>query len=451
MMDSGIGIGGLSTGKDETATSKFNLFEDLEIETGVSKIYTQTFHPISTTDSKGPFIFEIPADPEKFTDAESFLLLGRMRIRARSGGVITNLPSDENVSTVNNIFNSLWSSINVQLNDTEITDPSSRWYAFKSYFENHLSYSTPTKENILAFRGYIKDTPGKYEDVGNASTPSTNEGYLKRKKMFEESKWVYFCINIHADITTLRNYIPPNMKIMLQLQRNDDEFCLLSHKSKDNFKIDLDDLRIRVNRIEPSTQVSSYYSKRIQMGNIPRISIDRSLLKTYTVSSGKMDLSQYNIISGRQLPDQVIIGVLEETAHSGDIGKNPFNFQDFGVSEACLVVNGRREPPDLYRVNLDSGDKADMYNSFLENVGVGRDDRECGVSYEDYYGGSFLLVWDRTQDKCNRFHRHIQDSGSIDLYLKAKAPLTKTVTVVIYATYSADLLFKGDTVITPSF
>ena len=182
MMDSGIGIGGLSTAKDETATSKFNLFEDLEIETGVSKIYTQTFHPISTTDSKGPFIFEIPADPEKFTDAESFLLLGRMRIRARSGGVITNLPSDENVSTVNNIFNSLWSSINVQLNDTEITDPSSRWYAFKSYFENHLSYSTPTKENILAFRGYIKDTPGKYEDVGNASTPSTNEGYIKRKK-----------------------------------------------------------------------------------------------------------------------------------------------------------------------------------------------------------------------------------------------------------------------------
>ena len=118
MMDSGIGIGGLSTGKDETATSKFNLFEDLEIETGVSKIYTQTFHPISTTDSKGPFIFEIPADPEKFTDAESFLLHRRMRIRARSGNTLTNLPSDENVSTVDNIFSSLWSSINVQLNDT---------------------------------------------------------------------------------------------------------------------------------------------------------------------------------------------------------------------------------------------------------------------------------------------------------------------------------------------
>ena len=450
-MDSGIGIGGLSTGKDEIASSQFDLFEKVELETGVKKIHTQTFHPISSTNSQGPFIFEIPADPDKFTDAESIRLLGRMRIRKKTGNVLSDLPVGTKVSTVNNIFNSLWSSINIQLNDTEITDPSSRWYAFKSYFENHLSYSTPTKENVLAFKGYIKDTPGKYDNIGDDSNPSTNDGYLKRQKMFEQSKWVYFCINIHADITTLRKFIPPNVKIMLELRRNSDEFCLLSHKPIDDFKIELDDMRVRVNRIEPSTQVSKFYANEIKSGNIPRLSLDRSLLKTYTVSSGRLDLSGYNIISGRQLPDQIIIGVLEEGAHSGNITKNPFHFQDFGISEACLIVNGRREPPELYRVDKDTGDKADLYNSFLENVGVGNDDRECGITYNDYYGGSFLLVWDRTQDKCNRFHRHEQDSGSIDVYLKTKTALRTTVTVVIYATYSADLLLKGDTVITSNF
>ena len=75
-MDSGIGIGGLSTGKDETASSQFDLFENVELETGVKKIHTQTFRPISSTNSQGPFIFEIPADPEKFTDAESIRLQG---------------------------------------------------------------------------------------------------------------------------------------------------------------------------------------------------------------------------------------------------------------------------------------------------------------------------------------------------------------------------------------
>ena len=42
-MDSGIGIGGLSTGKDETASSQFDLFESVELETGVKKIHTKHF------------------------------------------------------------------------------------------------------------------------------------------------------------------------------------------------------------------------------------------------------------------------------------------------------------------------------------------------------------------------------------------------------------------------
>ena len=167
-------------------------------------------------------------------------------------------------------------------------------------------------------------------------------------------------------------------------------------------------------------------------------------MKTYTVKSGTSDLSHYNIISGRQLPEQVIIGIVEETAHRGVIEKNPFNFQDFGLKEASIVVNGVHEPSEPYRLDLESGDKADLYASFLENTGVSTDDREFGISMKDYYGGNLLLVWDRSPDKCNRFHRHEMDSGSIDVNLKIKAPLVNTVTVIIYATYSTDIQIDED-------
>ena len=450
-MDSGLGIGGLNLGKDELASSQFDLFDNVEIETGVKKMFTQTFHPISSSSSKGPFTFEVPSDPGKFTDAESIRLHGRMRIMKKDAGELKKLPAGEKVSVVNNIFNSLWSSINVRLNGTEITDPSSRWYSYKSYFENLLSYSSATKGNILSFKGFIKDDATKFDEVGTNVVASTNNGYLKRQTMFAESKWVYFCINIHADITTLRKYIPPNVKIMMELQRNSDEFCLLSHQTINNFKIELNDLRMSVNRIEASADVMNYYFNQIKGRKVPRLSLDRSLLKTYTVTRGRSDLSEHNIISGSQLPDQIIIGIVVESAHRGDITKNPFNFQSLGITEASLVVNGVSEPPQLYKVDMDNGDKADLYASFLENIGIGVDDRECGVSYEDFYGGSFLLVWDRTQDKCNRFHRHQQESGSIDVNIKTKVPLTETVTVVMYATYSSDLILEGDKVITPNF
>ena len=346
-MDSGLGIGGLNIGKDELASSQFDLFDNVEVETGVKKMYTQIFRPISSSSSKGPFTFELPSDPEKFTDAESIRLHGRMRIRKNDAGTLSCLPVAEKGSVVNNIFNSLWSSINIRLNGTEITDPSSRWYYYKSYFENLLSYSSATKENILSFKGFIKDDPTKYDVVGNGGAASTNNGYLKRQAMFAESKWVYFCINIHADITTLRKYIPPNIKIMMELQRNSDEFCLLSHKAIDNFKIELDDLRMSENRIEASADVMNYYVNKIKSGKMPRLSIDRSLLKTYTVTKGRSDLSEHNIISGSQLPDQIIIGIVVESAHRGDITKNPFNFQSLVITEASLVVNRVSEPPQL--------------------------------------------------------------------------------------------------------
>ena len=100
----------------------------------------------------------------------------------------------EKVSVVNNIFNSLWSSINIRLNGTEITDPSSRWYSYKSYFENLLSYSSATKENILSFKGFIKDDPKKYDEVGNASVISTNNGYVQRQLMFDFQTRSFACL-----------------------------------------------------------------------------------------------------------------------------------------------------------------------------------------------------------------------------------------------------------------
>ena len=440
-MDAGIGVGGMSTGKDELASSCFDLFSYPEVETGVKKSFLQTFRPISSTTSKGPFTFDIPADPDKFTDAESIRLHGAMRIVANTAGVSSNLAAGENVSTVNNIFNSLWSSVNTQLNGTEITDPSSRWYAYKSYFENNLSYSSSSKDNILSSRGYFKDTPEKFDDVSNATL---NTGFNDRKKLFEESKWVYFCINLHTDITTLRKYIPPNVKITMEFQRNSDAFCLLSAKSVDNFAIELKDLRLKLYRYLPSPKVKAFYENKLRSGAKPLLPIDRSLLKTYTVKSGTSDLSHYNIISGRQLPEQLIIGIVEETSHRGDIEKNPFNFKDFGLKEASIVVNGVHEPSEPYKLDITGGDKADLYASFLENTGVSTDDREFGISMTDYYGGNLLLVWDRSPDKCNRFHRHEMDSGSIDVNLKTKTPLESTVTVIIYATYSTDIQIDVD-------
>ena len=194
-MDYTSGIGGLNVEKDEFVDSNFDLFAKTECEVGVKKIVSQIFRPLSTPNTTGPFSFEIPSDPDKFTNAQSLRLHGRMRIKKRNPQteVLSNL-TNEYVAPINNIFDSLWSSINIKLNGCEITDPSSKWYAYKAYLENHISYSTSCKENVLSYKGYYKDTYDKFDDVGNSTNKiaSGNDGFLKRKELFAGSKWVYF-------------------------------------------------------------------------------------------------------------------------------------------------------------------------------------------------------------------------------------------------------------------
>ena len=83
-MDSGIGIGGLSTGKEEFVTSSFDLFTPVEVENSIQRGYNLTYHPIAATSGAGPFNF----DPEKFTDTESIRLHAAVRILKKNRMVL---------------------------------------------------------------------------------------------------------------------------------------------------------------------------------------------------------------------------------------------------------------------------------------------------------------------------------------------------------------------------
>ena len=270
-MDSGIGIGGLSVGQDEYASGCFDLFKEVEIENSIAHVTRITTRPISVATSRGPFIFEIPADSEKFTEAESFRLHGSMRIRKKEDGEIKNIIATDKVSTVNNIFHSLWSKVIVNLNDVAINDPTNSWYAYKAYFENHLSYSKGTKTSLLDYRGYFIDTCNEFDDVGKESdgiyTDSKNEGFKKRLEIFAESNWVYFCINVHSDITTLRKYIPPGIKIKFDFQRNDDKFSLLSHHKLTEFVIEFGEMQMSCKRYKPAKTFQNFYNSQLKSGN----------------------------------------------------------------------------------------------------------------------------------------------------------------------------------------
>ena len=453
-MTSTIGVGGMSAALDEVSSNEFDLFSPIEIDYSILKSYEPTYRPISSTNGRGPFTFEIPQDPNKFMSSESIRLIGRMRIRKlKSDGTLENMQAGENIGTINNIFQSLWSQVDLEINGTSITDPSEKWYAYKAYLETLLSYSANTKSILGQSRGWIPDDCSKFEDIGVDSTnDSTNKGYKTRRSLFAESKWVDFKIPLHFDISTVYKMLPPNVKLAITLHRNEDDFCIMqSSANTAKYKIEVEELRIKIRKYEVTKELMNYYNNSLKK-KLPTLSIDRSLLKTYTVQKGSSDLTRYGVLSGKQLPEQVLVFMVDDSAYNGNKNSNPFNFKHNNLKEASLIVNGVHEPYDMYKLDIKNNIKNEHYVNFLENTGIQAfNDSEHGVSFDDYYGGSFILAWDRSFDKCNRYHKHHTDSGTIDINLKTETPLSKNIKIVIYATYGTSLAIDWNTVITPIF
>ena len=289
-MDSGIGIGGLSISKDEVASSSFDLFSPIEIENSISKATKVVTRPIATTNSSGPFKFVFPADPEKWSNCESLRLSGKVKIlHKKEDGSIENFKTNySEVSTVNNFFQSLFSSVVCTLNGVEITDPSGNWYPYKAYLETLLSYSKSTKEGRLQTTCFYQDDATKFDEIGavdqtgKTTSTSTNTGYTYRKLFFDKSDTRYFNIPIHSDICTLRKYLPPNTKLEFEFHRAPDKFSLMSPYDSKTCQIHIEDLTLSLTRYTPAPSIRNYHMSQLSKTKRQIIPIDRSLIKTYT-------------------------------------------------------------------------------------------------------------------------------------------------------------------------
>ena len=79
------------------------------------------------------------------------------------------------------------------------------------------------------------------------------------------------------------------------------------------------------------------------------------------------------------------------------------------------------------------------------------DSQSVNLTEDAYYGGQFMLAFDRTKSRDNRFRRTVPDSGTISINLKLASPLEENIVVVIYSTYTSQLDLNQEEVTTTTF
>ena len=173
--------------------SELDLFAVPPTQTSIDQGGWIEHQPITSLDSGGPIEFVVPGAGDAYIDLANTYLLVRAKVIRGAG---TDIADDTPVAPVNNWLHSLFSQVDVHLNDTLVT-PSSNTYPFRAYVETLLSYGAEAKKTQLTSQLWYKDTAGHMEATqGNAG----NAGLVERRRHIAGSRVVEMMGRLHVDL-----------------------------------------------------------------------------------------------------------------------------------------------------------------------------------------------------------------------------------------------------------
>ena len=176
-------------------------------------------------------------------------------------------------------------------------------------------------------------------------------------------------------------------------------------------KVQLTDVVLKVRKVKVDQLVSDGVESMLKQ--TPALyPIRRVECKILTIPANQPNTRQDNIFSGI-IPNSFVVGLVHVDASTGEYGKNPYNFQHFGVTSVSLTANGQEIPFKMLTLKYpkDANGKIDpandteldfdeAYNTLFSGTGKVYSNAGLDITREDYPGGYALYAFDLTPDMC---------------------------------------------------
>ncbi len=436
-----IGAGG-AKGLDfaHSMSSRLNYRSKFSVDTMQKKCIDMQAYPISTTEGDGPIEVNIvPSGDGSFLDLSSLVCDVEVKFTRRDGK--TACGDDEDFSFVNNLSDSLFKSIEPFIDKASFDSQTTDYYGYKNTIEKMLTASRESRQGPMLLNYWYEDTPGKHDEVEKTEG---NDGYKKRAAFSEKSQTLHLSFKINLDITRGDKYLPPDRTLGLRFNRQSAAFLVLGGKTandkkygEDNYAVPISSLVVNYSRV---VLVDGGSNAVLGPSQIVKIVCPKTVLRPWSVSKAATNFREHIHTNGC-IPTQIIVAQVNTEAFNGHRKRNPYNFEHLNISEASIVLNGRRIPfsPTVFSWTSEKEGWQQGYRRLMESVGIQDSFRANMISPEVYRNGGFFIVFDLTPDKCNGAHLHKMEVGPIELNIKWGTPLAEPASVLVECTYQQEI------------
>ena len=145
-----------------------------------------------------------------------------------------------------------------------------------------------------------------------------------------------------------------------------------------------------------------------------------------------------NLFQNR-IPDRMIVGLLDSRAFNGDVAREPFCFQTFGLRAIRKMVRGEEYPYETLQINRNSGARDALgYFRFLQASGAWFIKQGNMVQQEDWVQGKIctLFMFDNVANgHADARTLNPRQSGDLQLILEFGIAPGTTITVLVYVEF----------------
>ena len=380
------------------------------------------YHPLATLAPAAPIEFSVSGATADYIDLSNTFIHVIANVLRQDG---SPAPAEAAVAPVNYWMHSLFSQVDVLLNDVLVT-PSENTYPYRAYIESTLNYGLEAKSTHLTAALYYKDTPGKLNSVD----PDENEGFQKRQEKASVGRGVDMMGRLHCDVFHQQRYLLNGVDVKIRLTPSKSAFNLMSAANAYKSNITHASLFVRKVRLNPSVTLA--HAKALEQGTV-KYPLKRVVVKTFSVPTGNVGAVQDNLFLS-QTPNRLVIGLVDSGAFNGESARNPFDFATHSLSFLSLYLDGKQVPSKPLQPNFAEDQYVRSYFNLMVASGQANQDTGSNISRDDFAQGFALYSMDLTPsllDDSQLFE--LVKSGALRMELKFTQPLPRSVTVVVWA------------------
>lgn len=425
--------------------SELNLFSSTPVQTSIENGALHTYRPITSISNNGPIEFVVSGTcTDEYIDLARVYLYIRAKITVPPQAIAPGAsgpPPTPVIGPVNNWIHSMFSQVDVFLNQKCVTPPTN-CYPFRAYLENLLNYSGISKTSHLTASLFYADTYGHMESTG-----ADNEGFTKRRTHTVDNKVVELYGPLHCDLFNVDKLLLSGVEMSVKLQQSKDAFHLMG-AANTGATFEILDAELHVRKVKVNSNVVMAHNRALEIATA-KYPINRVDVKAITIPTGSQTKTMDNLFLG-SLPQRCIIGFVDTAAFNGTVTSNPFNFRCYSITHLAAFLNSSCIPSKPYICDFPNNQYIRAYSSLFEGCNFNYTDFGNGISREAYAAGYTLFAIDLTPDlSASEPHNSLPKTGTLRLEVRFNEPLTQSVTAVIFAEFPSTIeIDKNRNVIT---